>query len=69
MDAIVAAASAYEAGLNRYLETEKTRDDTLKTVVEAAAALQSSGETLAKLESEAMAWKPFSTGCAPARFR
>jgi len=55
MDAIVAAAAAYETGLNRYLETEKTRDDTLKTVVEAAAALQSSGETLAKLESEAMA--------------
>lgn len=54
MDAIIAAATAYEAGLNRYLETEKTRDDTLKTVVEAASALQKSGEDLARFESEAM---------------
>ncbi|MFP5258116.1 MAG: methyl-accepting chemotaxis protein [Acidobacteriota bacterium] len=47
MDAFVTAANAYESGLTRYLESEKTREDTLKTVVEAASALQKVTEELA----------------------
>ncbi len=47
MDAIIAAVAAYDAGLNRYLESDKAREETLKTVVEAAAALQQGAETLA----------------------
>ncbi len=46
MDNIVTAATAYESGLSRYLEGEKTRDDTLKTVVDAASSLQKVTEEL-----------------------
>jgi len=46
MDAFVAAADAYEAGLTRYLESEKTREDTFKSVVDAANALQKATEEL-----------------------
>jgi len=54
MDAIVTEAAAYDSGLGRYLESEKTRDDTLKTVVEAANALQKAGEALVKRQAESM---------------
>jgi len=46
MDAFVAAANAYESGLARYLESEKSREDTFKTVVDAANALQKVTEEL-----------------------
>ncbi|MYL84028.1 HAMP domain-containing protein [Desulfovibrio aerotolerans] len=46
MDAFVSAANAYEAGLTHYLESEKTREDTFKTVVDAANALQKATEEL-----------------------
>jgi methyl-accepting chemotaxis protein len=55
MDAILASVAGYESGLGRRLEAEKGRTETLKTVVDAATALQKSAEDLAKLESEAMA--------------
>jgi len=55
MDAIIAAVTAYEAGLNHRLESEKARDDNLKAVVEAAMSLQKSAEELAKREAETMA--------------
>ncbi|EFL49205.1 methyl-accepting chemotaxis sensory transducer [Solidesulfovibrio fructosivorans JJ]] len=54
MDAIVKDAVTYEAGLERYLESEKTRGETLKTVVDAALALQKAGDTLAQHLSEAV---------------
>jgi methyl-accepting chemotaxis protein len=54
MDAIVTDAAAYENGLGRYLESEKARDETLKTVVDAATALQKAGEALVKRQAEAM---------------
>jgi len=40
MEAFIAAIAAYDAGFNRYLESEKQRDETFKAVVEAAGALQ-----------------------------
>lgn len=46
MDAFVAAANGYESGFTRYLESEKTREDTFKAVVEAAASLQKVTEEL-----------------------
>ena len=46
MDAFVSAANIYEAGLARYLESEKAREDTFKTLVEAAASLQKATEEL-----------------------
>lgn len=54
MDNIVADVVAYEAGLTRYLESEKNRDDTLKTVVDAAMALQKSAEDLSRRFSQIM---------------
>jgi methyl-accepting chemotaxis protein len=55
MDTIVTDATAYEAGLGRYLESEKTRNETLRAVVEAAQALQKSGDELALHLTEAVA--------------
>ena len=40
MENFVAAATAYESGLSHYLESEKTRDETFKVVVESANNLQ-----------------------------
>jgi methyl-accepting chemotaxis protein len=54
MDNIVADVVAYETGLARYLESEKSRDDTLKTVVDAAMALQKSAEDLSRRFSQIM---------------
>jgi methyl-accepting chemotaxis protein len=47
MDAFVSAATAYESGLARYLESEKTREETFKVVVDAANALQKVNDELA----------------------
>ncbi|MGE4535510.1 MAG: methyl-accepting chemotaxis protein [Desulfovibrio sp.] len=55
MDAIIKDAAAYEAGLGRYLESEKTNAETLKTLVDAAGALQKAGETLDRHLTEAVA--------------
>lgn len=52
MDSIIADATAYESGLNRYLESEKAREDTLKAVVEAAGALQKTAEELSRRGGE-----------------
>ena len=46
MENFVAAATAYESGLSRYLESEKAREETLKIVVESATALQKVTEEL-----------------------
>ena len=54
MDAFANATGAYEAGLVRYLESEKTREETLKAVVEAATALQKEAEELSRREAEAV---------------
>uniref|UniRef100_I2Q2F6 Methyl-accepting chemotaxis protein n=1 Tax=Desulfovibrio sp. U5L TaxID=596152 RepID=I2Q2F6_9BACT len=54
MDAFVASATAYEAGFVRLVETEKAREETLKTVVEAAGGLQKVAEDLSRLETEAV---------------
>ncbi|MFZ5428472.1 MAG: methyl-accepting chemotaxis protein [Thermodesulfobacteriota bacterium] len=53
MDALVAASQGYEAGLGRYLESDKARDDTLKTVVDAANALLKAADELDKRVGEA----------------
>jgi methyl-accepting chemotaxis protein len=54
MDAFIVDAGAYEAGLSRYLESEKTREETLKTVVDAAGALQKIADDLSLREADAM---------------
>ncbi|HML55560.1 MAG TPA: methyl-accepting chemotaxis protein [Solidesulfovibrio magneticus] len=52
MDNLATAATAYESGLSRYLEGEKTRDETLKTVVDAANSLQKTTEELLGRQEE-----------------
>jgi methyl-accepting chemotaxis protein len=54
LDAIVAAAGTYETGLTRTQEAEKNREDTLKTVVDAAAALQKVAEDLSRRTAETL---------------
>ena len=46
IDAMVAGFQAYQTSLGKYLEAEKGREETLKTVVEAAGALQKASEAL-----------------------
>ncbi|MHC1789712.1 HAMP domain-containing methyl-accepting chemotaxis protein [Solidesulfovibrio sp.] len=46
MDTFIASATAYEAGLSRYLEAEKNRDETFKAVVDAANSLQKVADDL-----------------------
>ena len=55
MDAIIASVAAYEAGLGRYMESEKVREESLKAVVDAAGNLQKTAEELSRHESEALA--------------
>ncbi|KHK02756.1 HAMP domain-containing methyl-accepting chemotaxis protein [Desulfovibrio sp. TomC] len=52
MENFVAAATAYETGLSRYLESEKNREETLKVVVESANSLQKVTEELINRLSE-----------------
>jgi methyl-accepting chemotaxis protein len=53
MDAFINAAAAYESGLTRYMESEKTRDETFKTLVDAANSLQKvTGELVNRLEEQ-----------------
>ena len=46
IDAMVAGFQAYQTSLGKYLEAEKGREETLKTVVEAAGALQQASDAL-----------------------
>ncbi len=55
IDTMVAGFQDYEATLGKYLETEKSREATLKTVVDAALALQQASETLLRQQSESLA--------------
>ena len=55
MDAILNSASAYEADMGKFLESEKTREEALKVVVEAAGLLQQAVESLGKRINETMA--------------
>ena len=54
IDAMVAGFLAYETMLGKYLETEKGREETLKTVVDAALALQQASEALLKQQADGL---------------
>ncbi|WP_300159384.1 methyl-accepting chemotaxis protein [Solidesulfovibrio sp.] len=54
MDAIIAEAAAYEAGLGRYLETQKNQRETLKALVDAAGELQKAAEALSRRQAESL---------------
>ncbi len=51
IDTLVADMTAYEAGMGRYLESEKAREETFKAVVEAAGGLQKAAEDLARRQA------------------
>jgi methyl-accepting chemotaxis protein len=55
MDALLAASQAYEAGIGRYQESGKVRDDTLKTLVDAASALLQTADILTKKYADSSA--------------
>ncbi len=54
MDAIIADTQAYESGFNRLVETEKSREETLKILVDAASGLQRVSEDLARRLDDAV---------------
>jgi methyl-accepting chemotaxis protein len=55
VDAMVTGFQDYDAALKKYLESEKGREETLKTVVDAATALQQASDTLLKHQGDALA--------------
>ncbi|QLA15573.1 methyl-accepting chemotaxis protein [Desulfolutivibrio sulfoxidireducens] len=48
MDVIMTSIRNYQAGFGKYVEADRSRDETVKTMVAAAAGLQQSAETLTR---------------------